>query len=337
MSVRAAKRAKRLGEEMHAGLIEELESTALPFEVDRIGSRSKRRKLESSMNIQKLSASSDIVSSRTKAELAVLKRIQKKLELSKREETPENQLSDIWDDEPVAIPQDSKLKKSSLSRTSEGLSYNPSFDKHQEALAEALALEIRHREKLHRESSALQNHQLNVVSNSNEYGDDSDSEVEDDQDQPESAATVRRLSRRKSERFTKAKRNKIRARNISNHENAKAKEEQELLDSIDKASVIVKELEEDEQRRQAEAELKQLAKSAEETGMNYEEAGLIPLSDELRGSLRKLVPKGVAIKSVECSMRDAGKLMSRTRRARRMGETPYASKRVKWVAKYKYP
>ena len=335
MSLRVQKRVKRIAEEMHASLVKEQESSSLAFEEDRVGSKSKRRKLESAMNLHKLSTVGAHGSLKTKAELAVLRRIQKKLELSKTEKPTDNQLTDIWNDGPSTVsegPQNKQSKKSNLSRCPEGLSYNPSFEKHQEALAEALALEIRHREKLHRESLT---HLSNVVTSSNGF--DEDSEEEEDAEQPENVTTVRRLSRRKSERLTKAKRNKIRARNMANYGNLKAKEEQALLDSIEKASIIAKDLEEEEQRRLAEAELKQLAKSAEETGMKYEEAGLVPLSDELRGSLRKLVPKGVAIKSAEYSMLEAGKLMSRTRRERRMGEAPYASKKVKWVAKYKYP
>ena len=333
MSIRAVRRAKRLGEELQANLADDPLPKELPYELDRRGSASKRRKIEAEINMHTVSIAKLKGSKSTKAEVAVMKRVQKKSELAAEKEV-QSQLRDLWNDEPPSSADNPIRRKSSMSRSHGGLSYHPSFDKHQEALAEALALELRHREKIQRESAK----QLSTITSTPQgLEEDSDSENDGEAQSTEDVVSSQRLSRRKSERLTKAKKNKIRARKIAKNERAKLLDEKALLQSIDKAPIILKELEAEEQRRNAEAELKQLTASTEETGMKYEEAGLVPLSDELRGSLRAMVPKGVAIKLVENGMRDSGMLMSRTRRARRSGETPHANKRVKWIAKYKYP
>ena len=107
--------------------------------------------------------------------------------------------------------------------------------------------------------------------------------------------------------------------------------------------------------------------------MSYEEAALVPLTDELRGSLRKITPKGCVIRyvirtdSVQIAlffhisnimitfilmsifnsvsyvsrdqaraMRTTGSLMSQDRRKRKTFEKPHGSKNIKWFAKYKY-
>lgn len=70
--------------------------------------------------------------------------------------------------------------------------------------------------------------------------------------------------------------------------------------------------------------------------MDYEEVGAIPLSDELGGGLRTILPKGVALSHRAAAMRKSGDIAVVERRSRRSHEKPHAPRRTAWHAKYKY-
>lgn len=70
--------------------------------------------------------------------------------------------------------------------------------------------------------------------------------------------------------------------------------------------------------------------------LDYDDIGTVPLSDELGGGLRTVIPKGVALTQREQSMRKAGDVMEQDRRTRRAHEKPHAARRTSWHAKYKY-
>ena len=143
---------------------------------------------------------------------------------------------------------------------------------------------------------------------------------------------------RLKQKLTRAQRNKRKANNQLNYENNKVRSEKKLLKSIDQIPLLLKKIEEKEKRNEKEKEMKNklVINSMEENALTYDEAALIPLSDELKGSLRTILPKGCAIKDQVRTMRLHGDLMTQDRRNRRNIEKPHASKNIKWHAKYKY-
>ena len=70
--------------------------------------------------------------------------------------------------------------------------------------------------------------------------------------------------------------------------------------------------------------------------MSYDDVSTVPLTDELKGSLRAMRPKGVASVLQKATMLAAGDLMAKDRRKRRVYEKPHGAKRIKYVARYKY-
>jgi hypothetical protein len=115
-------------------------------------------------------------------------------------------------------------------------------------------------------------------------------------------------------------------------------EEKRVLKELDALPKHIKAVEENEKRLETKKSYTALLKenAAKETpSMTYVEAEAVPLSDELGGSLRTIVPKGRAVVDQTNAMRDAGELTARDRR-RRTREKPHAGKKIKWVAKYKY-
>lgn len=81
---------------------------------------------------------------------------------------------------------------------------------------------------------------------------------------------------------------------------------------------------------------KVLMRKSAPKSLDYDDIGTVPLSDELGGGLRTIIPKGVALTQREQSMRKAGDVMEQDRRTRRAHEKPHAGRRTSWHAKYKY-
>lgn len=79
-----------------------------------------------------------------------------------------------------------------------------------------------------------------------------------------------------------------------------------------------------------------MKRKAAPKALDYDDIGTVPLSDELGGGLRTVIPKGVALVQREQSMRKAGDVMEQDRRTRRAHEKPHAGRRTAWHAKYKY-
>ena len=61
----------------------------------------------------------------------------------------------------------------------------------------------------------------------------------------------------------------------------------------------------------------------------------VPLTSDLRGSLRTIRPVGNPMALQVAKMEDAGTAVSRNHRKRRANEVRNAPKRIKWVPKYK--
>lgn len=337
------------------------------YSEDRLGSVPKRRKLlmeETRRGRRSSNASLLAAAARpsTASETALLRKIllgsNKNREVrGKEEEGDEGAVDDIWAAEATSMPSSSSSSSSSSALIkkekllpSDTISYHPSKDAHQEALAEAHSLELKKREEdQRRKAEALSLTSSKAVVVSLTKADDDDSEEEDGEgeegeeggnDNGEGRKVRGGLSRRQSTKFTRAQRNKIRARNIAGFHASLSRNEDQLLASINKVPEIVRALDEEEKRRAAELEVKRLLEAEREReegrGMTYEEAGLVPLSDELRGSLRQMLPKGVLVKAMETDMRLSGKLAVKDRRKARKGEHPHSARNIRWVAKHKY-
>ena len=128
------------------------------FVVDRTGSASSRRRIAKEIRV-KTSDKSGVLSIVSVVERKLVKRLVDRGPKVAKDVEAEHALSDIWDiDESLIAPIDHNIISRSRKSRSENLlsakisvaikgqSYNPSHDDHQDALAEALAVEIRKRE-----------------------------------------------------------------------------------------------------------------------------------------------------------------------------------------------
>jgi Nop53 (60S ribosomal biogenesis) len=127
------------------------------FVVDRSGSQSSRRRIAKEIKI-KSTDKSGVESIVSVVERKLVKRIVARGPKEARVNESEAELCDIWDADVSTAPVDANVLTRSRKSRSENLlsakinvaikgqSYNPSHNDHQNALAEALAVEIRKRE-----------------------------------------------------------------------------------------------------------------------------------------------------------------------------------------------
>jgi hypothetical protein len=311
--------------------------------LDRAGSKKSRRRIAKIQSNKSSSDTKSIVSvtERKLVERAIAKHVQQKLDETKV--TKKGEVMDLWGE----TADESLLNKSNTKRrrTVEvpinrkvtpaigGQSYNPSHVDHQNALAEALAIELKKREEEARAKGPLDTTLSELTKSVLVEGFDSDEDEVEDMDGMEQPT-----KRRKMEKLTRAQRNKIKARRLATFESNKEAADKMILKGLDRLPDVLKSIEAEEKRR---ADMKafreaQKKETAEKGALSKEEAVLVPLSDELRGSLRTVLPKGCAVKDQARSMRVNGDLMAQDRRTRKAYEKPHASKQIKWHAKYKY-
>lgn len=148
-----------------------------------------------------------------------------------------------------------------------------------------------------------------------------------------------RRSRRKGSKFTRAQRNKMRTRKIKSFAELKQKQELSLLKEIDSSGKILESIEKEEESERKRRELLELQKAEEAVRdaarLSYAEAAAVPLSDELRGSLRQITAKGLRIGDKVNEMRSNGQLSKRDRK-RKHFEAPHGASKLVWIPKYKY-
>lgn len=320
------------------------------FVVDRTGSKSARRRV---VKEQVALATNQPVS---KTERALLKKIERKAK-TQNDVKPVTTLvvgqgpssavlSDIWandnSDSGIRIKKPTVTIPRAKKVAGPGFSYNPSPSSHQDVLAEALALEIKKREKDIRDSRAAQFKKgihaelsdltKSVLVDSGDEGDDDD----DDYDLGEKNSDV--AKRKQKEKKTRAQRNKERKRKDIDSERILDQIEKNVLKSIDKLPSIIKSIEMEETKAAAMKELRKVKaqSSVDMTALSYEEAGSVPLSDELSGSLRRIIPKGSMINSAVSKLKSTGAISFRDKFKRKKGDSLHKTKKVKWVAKYKY-
>jgi len=240
-----------------------------------------------------------------------------------------------------------------------GMSYNPAEELHQDLLAEALALEIKKKEKQAKQEGAF--YGLNIRNNENMNigadggrisgtasaavglgSDDSDSGSDDESVTGD--GSPRQLSRKQklalNHKKTRAERNKEKEKKAAARVRAQEAEVRALNKGLANVPKLMEAMHKKKELQAAAKQLKAAQKAAQALedaqALTYDEAGLVPLSDELGGSLRTLIPKGNNVSVFQKGLVAAGEATGKDHRRRKVGEHPHKPKNVKWVAKYKY-
>lgn len=317
------------------------------FIIDRIGSKNTRKKIKKEEKIQK--------------DLNIISKVERKLiekklqDINNNNENNSNEkkkkkekIIDLWDnDESISTKStksNNKTKhiKKALKVPLPGISYNPAHLDHQDALAEALAITLRHEEEKVRKSlnfSSPTTTSAITSTTESEQNDNigSDSESENENNNSLQLPKKHRLPQKK----TRAQRNKEKNRKLLRYQKAMQLKEQRLLNSINKIpkhlSAIEKKIEENEIKKKSIELLKKETEERLAKEMTYNDAGAVPLTEELNGSLRCIKPLGLAVSQQSIAMRAVGNINDRMKaRNRKKGEKLHPQKRVKWIPKYKY-
>lgn len=355
MSKRRNKRINETTKEFNAGVINVAAQAAMEsvpdeelFTIDRQGSKSSKRKLT------KQREAKEITKTESKVEQKLIKRT-----LTNRKEGVESKrlpkgesLSDLWGD--LGVEDEKPSKKAKQSSTAKppkvlpGQSYNPSLEAHQDALAKATALEVKKAAEIAAKEkdntlAAFRRVEETVVDTNfqgdfSEDEDDSDDDADDDGEDGEGGTRKSKQSKAK----TTAQKNRKRERNVVLNMEQKAKVEQKFLNSLNTVPDILSKM---DKRAKRAAKAKELAEATKKVvdeenrrALSYDEAGNIPLSDELGGSLRTIIPKGVAVRERVARMRDDGQLIEKRKKGiRKTDRSHHKSSNVIWHPKYKLP
>lgn len=234
-----------------------------------------------------------------------------------------------------------------------GQSYHPTVEDHQNVIAEAVAIEIKRQDALAenaliRPSNILNNTEITQMFLSGEnFVPDDDEDEEDDDDEnalenfTEDGKVVQRKRVNKNNRLTTAQKNKRRTMKLAQQELEKTKKQGLILNTIDQIKTYQAELQAKEEKSKVKKEIREqllaAKKQLEDNSLTNQDVSTIPLSDELNGSLRTLIPKGIAVVDRTNSMLKAEKLTKKSRQLRKHGENPHGAKRIKWYPKYKLP
>ena len=258
---------------------------------------------------------------------------------------------DIWGGDPenggvTAAPQRRRMashsaNKSTLKVSGPGFSYNPAQTHHQDVLAEASALEMAKREKDAREKASMGPGPTLITNGSKGEDDEESSSDEDDDEEDVSNGKNVATTKKKKEKLSTAQRNKQKRNRALNTEQKRAKVVKDLDKQIKDLPKILKTLEKEKKAKEAKKALKDVLKSSigvDDGALSYAESGTVPLSDELGGSLRTLIPKGSSVKSMATTYDEAGKTIKsfKSRGGAKKYARPHAAPNVKWVARQKY-
>lgn len=296
------------------------------FVVDRVGSKNARLRMKREGGEGK-----GILSA--KADLRKIVKLAKKLKSKEQFEKVDPAATfDLWESEPAETEKRRQCAKVKVPHP--GQSYNPSLEDHQDALAEATAIELLKREK-DLKTSVVQT-AVATITNADLDSSDDESDGEGVRDPSDNSRVVK--SNRRLRVMTRAEKNKKRLRKAAAHEISKVESARGLLKAIDSLPTILKSIEGEEIYQQSMKALRDTKQqeSVDKSAMTYTDAGMIPLTDELNGSLRNIIPKGSRIKERVLSLVESGSANSQTRRKRRAYEKPYQSKNIRWVAKFKH-
>ena len=316
------------------------------FVVDRTGSKSARRRIHKEQE----AVVANVPASKTEKALLKKKMAVKVKNVNTSSSSSSAGLKDLWGDEvgegssTRATTRIKRPTSASLPAAKKvagpGFSYNPLPHAHQDVLAEALALEIKKREKEIRETRTVQVFKgESSVQPALSDGSDNDDDDDDNEDDDGDDGKVSRGSKKGSMKKTKAQRNRERRRKDLEAEKSLELAGKNALKTIDQLPKIVKSIEKEEQKAAALRELRkvQSQSAVDVTAMSYHEAGEVPLSDELSGSLRRIIPKGSGLNNTVSKLKSTGAIQFRDKFNRRKGDnTLRQQKRVVWVARHKY-
>jgi hypothetical protein len=308
MSLRKQKRIRKISEEFSAGIRDLVAFDNISskrdeelFVLDKIGSKSKRIKITNEINNDKSFVS--------KHESHLVKKIIKNRNKNTnplKNHIDRASLTDLWSDnteESGKCIRNKKLKRDQLVHP--GQSYNPSISDHQDALAEAVALEIKRTEfdglKISETFSNL-NRIESITS-------DDDGNNDDETDTGREGIPK---NKKKVTKLTRAQRNKLRLRKEKETKQQKQWLEKNLLKSIDSLPNILSSWEQRDVKIDQERIIKKTRQDLKKQQqlvipyMNYEEVASIPLTDELLGSMRTLRPKGIVLIDEVIKMKTQG-------------------------------
>lgn len=238
-----------------------------------------------------------------------------------------------------------------------GMSYNPSKEDHGKVVIKAVEIESKKIEKEDREKQiALVYSQNSIVSVARPFSDvfddlegpaileedDDDEDSDDDEEDDEDDETDKKKKRLKS-KITKSERNRKREHKERTFLENQTRKEKTLLKSIGTATTLVKGISKiqklkstkklEAEKRKLETEVKQKDRLL---NMSYDDAGQVPLSDELGGSLRTMIPKGNRAKDLMKWKIEKGDMLQKGARKRRAYEKPHAKKKIKWISSIKH-
>jgi hypothetical protein len=223
-----------------------------------------------------------------------------------------------------------------------------------------VALDIRHQEEIVRKEKAFDMNAYdlsiaNRTNSNNENEQESSSSSSSEEDLADEQGDIlndeglpmglsrRERARRDNVKLTRAQRNKMRSKRILGYEKNLAERQNALDKDLAFLPKHIKSIEVEETLRKAQKEFQVAQKAAKLeaeraalTAMNYADAGTVPLTDELHGSLRLIQPKGISLADQSALMTAAGDLADRNRRNRQKHEKPHAGKKVVWIPKYKH-
>jgi len=351
MSRKIQKRIKQVSQDLEDALLNNAiqlttqnKSDDSLFMIDRKGSKSIRKRVVQEV----LPKSQGVYISATE------KRLIQKVLTSKPKQpyarfysTSENKaLKDLWDADVIEHNDSDDVnypttKRRRLKVAVPGQSYNPSIEDHQNALAEAVALQLKKEDStIEPKSTSLVPFHKSIISidaSTAHGGADHDDSDDDSMDSTNNSSTAITERKKLQTKYTRAQRNRIKARSIAKASKSIELLNSNILQSIDNLPSILKEINQKEQY----LELRKTIIPEPEIDSNtlnlgYEDVGTVPLSDEIGGGLREVIPKGTSLVDRAVTMRRTGDLNVQNKRARRAYEKPHAAKRVVWVAKYKY-
>eukprot|EP00638_Chattonella_subsalsa_P008331 CAMPEP_0117749634 /NCGR_PEP_ID=MMETSP0947-20121206/9846_1 /TAXON_ID=44440 /ORGANISM="Chattonella subsalsa, Strain CCMP2191" /LENGTH=364 /DNA_ID=CAMNT_0005567561 /DNA_START=31 /DNA_END=1125 /DNA_ORIENTATION=- len=190
-------------------------------------------------------------------------------------------------------------KKATVLSMHPGQSYNPQTDAHQEMLGMALAVEL-DREEAKKQAQAplstgLSAQTKELLMNEEDY------ESSEEEDNAEESKTLRKTSRRKK----RSDRNRHRRKKFEDLKTVEKKREKKILKDINRITEINQDLEEEEEEsKQKQEVMKKWKEGAEQEKLlaNIKkdpikaDALVVPLSDELHGTMRQMKNKGSLIK-----------------------------------------
>ncbi len=357
-----SRKAKRRIAETYSALEESLATKAADdalanrnddelFVVDRKGSKTARRKVVKEQERKERgtlhSATEEHLVRKKMKEMQ--EREQKKEEDAKKGST---ESMDIWgeaaDDGGIpAVPQRRRMashsaNKSTLKVVGPGFSYNPAQTHHQDVLAEASALEMAKRERDARDKASMdRGHAIIITNGSVDDGDQESSDDDRDSDDVDNDTSAKMVATtKKKDKLTKAQRNKLKRTRALSTEQKQAKVVKDLDKQINDLPKILKAMEKDKKTKEAQKALKAVLRSdnKDEGALTYGESGAVPLSDELGGSLRTLIPKGSSVRAMANTYDDAGKTIKpvKSRGGAARYARPHKAPNVKWIARHKY-